>query len=69
MTRALDYEATKLIDVELVPFKADPQQAANLQGKMREWLVQNTIRGDPMVRDALGRSLKKRRVEYPLRKR
>lgn len=69
VTRALDYEATKLIDVELVPFKADPQQAANLQGKMREWLVQNTIRGDPMVRDALGRSLKKRRVEYPLRKR
>lgn len=65
--QALDYEATKLIDVELVPFKADPQQAANLQGKMREWLVQNTIRGDPMVRDALGRSLKKQRGEYPCR--
>lgn len=68
-TQALDFEASKLIDVELVPFKADPQQASNLQGKMREWLVQNTIRGDPMVRDALGKSLRRRRGEQPVRNR
>lgn len=65
MAAALDSETSRLMEMELAPFKGDPAQAANLQGKMRKWLVQNTIRADPMVRDALGRSIHKRRTDAP----
>lgn len=65
MTKQLDSDAARLLDMELTPFKGDPEVAANLRGKMREWLVQNTIRADPMVRDALGTSFRKRRVDAP----
>jgi hypothetical protein len=65
MSRLLDSDATRLLDMELTPFKGDPEAATNLRGKMREWLVQNTIRADPMVRDALGTSFRKRRVDAP----
>ena len=61
----LDDDATRLVDMELAPFKGDRQATSNLQGKMREWLVQNTIRADPMVKDALGNSLRKRRIDAP----
>lgn len=60
-----DADATRLMDMEMAPFKGDAEATSNLQGKMREWLVQNTIRADPMVRDALGVSLRKRRVDVP----
>lgn len=64
-TEHLDADAGRLLDLELSPFKGDAQATSSLQGKMREWLVQNTIRADPMVRDALGNSLRKRRVDAP----
>lgn len=65
ITRQLDADTVRLMDMEMAPFKGDPAAAANLQGKMREWLVQNTIRADPMVRDALGTSFRKRRIDAP----
>ena len=49
----------------MAPFAGDEEMLASLKGKIKEWLVQNTIRADPMVRDALGRSLQKRRVDAP----
>lgn len=64
-TGQLDKDITRVLEMELTPFKGDAESAANLQGKMREWLVQNTIRADPMVRDALGTSFRKRRVDAP----
>lgn len=61
----LDNDLSRTLEMELTPFKGNPEIVANLQGKMREWLVQNTIRADPMVRDALGTSFRKRRVDAP----
>ncbi|KAI5462445.1 hypothetical protein BGZ63DRAFT_486053 [Mariannaea sp. PMI_226] len=61
----LDADAARLLDMELAAYKGDAEATKNLQGKMREWLVQNTIRADPMVRDALGNSLKRRRLGAP----
>lgn len=61
----LDADAIRLLEMELAPYKGDKEATTNLQGKMREWLVQNTIRADPMVRDALGTSLKRRRLDAP----
>ncbi|UNI20599.1 hypothetical protein JDV02_006670 [Purpureocillium takamizusanense] len=65
VTGQLNADAGRLMDMEIAPFKGDPEAVGNLQGKMREWLVQNTIRADPMVRDALGTSFRKRRIDAP----
>lgn len=65
MGRQLDGDVVRLLEMEMAPYKGDREAAANLQGKMREWLVQNTIRADPMVRDALGTSFKRRRIDAP----
>jgi hypothetical protein len=63
--RGLDADAGRLLDMELMPFAGDAELQAGMRAKMRDWLVQNTIRSDPMVRDALGRMLRKRRVDAP----
>lgn len=63
--RAADTEASRLIAMEMSPFIGDDAALGSVKGKVRDWLVQNTIRNDPEVRDALGNLLKKRRVDAP----
>ncbi|KAI1861477.1 hypothetical protein JX265_004488 [Neoarthrinium moseri] len=63
--RALDADSGRLMELEMAPFAGDPEAVNGMRTKLQEWLVQNTIRSDPMVRDALGRSLQKRRVDAP----
>ncbi|KAL6866195.1 hypothetical protein ACO1O0_002300 [Amphichorda felina] len=65
VARQLDVDAARLMEMETAPYKGDSEATSNLQGKMREWLVQNTIRADPMVRDALGSSFRRRRIDAP----
>lgn len=65
MAGAIGADAEKMLSLEMVPFQDDAAAVANVQGKMKEWLVNNTIRSDPMVRDALGTALRKRRVDAP----
>jgi len=64
--RAADVEATRLIAMEMAPFIGDRDAIGGVQSKVKEWLVQNTIRSDPMVRDALGNVLRKRRTDAPV---
>ncbi|KAI0114503.1 membrane associated DnaJ chaperone-like protein [Nemania sp. FL0031] len=61
----IDADATRLMELEMAPFAGDPEIVNDMRSKLREWLVQNTIRADPMVRDALSRSLQRRRVDAP----
>ncbi|KAI1502808.1 membrane associated DnaJ chaperone-like protein [Biscogniauxia marginata] len=63
--RAMDVDATRLMELEMAPFAGDPEVLGSMRSKLKEWLVQNTIRADPMVRDALGRSFQKRRLDAP----
>ncbi|KAI1822145.1 hypothetical protein F4861DRAFT_419137 [Xylaria intraflava] len=63
--QSLDADAARLMELEMAPFAGDPEIVKDMRSKLKEWLVQNTIRADPMVRDALGRSLRKRRVDAP----
>lgn len=65
MTKGSEIEAGRLLALEMTPFIGDEGAVRELRGRIREWLVQNTIRADPMVRDAVGRSLRKRRVGAP----
>ncbi|KAI0206939.1 membrane associated DnaJ chaperone-like protein [Astrocystis sublimbata] len=63
--RLMDVDANRLLELEMAPFAGDPEIIQDMRSKLKEWLVQNTIRADPMVRDALGRSMQKRRVDAP----
>jgi hypothetical protein len=63
--KAADMEASRLITLEMAPFMGDPAAMGDIRGKVKEFLVQNTIRNDPMVKDALGNVLKRRRVDAP----
>lgn len=65
LSRQMEADAGRLMDMEVAPYQGDEQATSNLKGKMREWLVQNTIRADPMVRDALGKSFRRRRIDAP----
>ena len=58
-------EATRLLAMDMAPFVGDEQGAKDLRGRIREWLVNNTIRSDPEVRDAMGKALGKRRIGAP----
>ncbi|KAK4241291.1 chaperone protein DnaJ [Achaetomium macrosporum] len=63
--KRLDADAARLLETEMAPFAGDEETRNSMWAKVKEWLVQNTIRSDPMVRDALGRSFAKRRMEAP----
>jgi hypothetical protein len=65
MAKAVDVESTRLMGMEMIPFGGDPQATNSIKGKVKEWLVQNTIRQDPEVRDAIGTTLKRRRTDAP----
>ncbi|KAI4135035.1 MAG: hypothetical protein LQ347_001016 [Umbilicaria vellea] len=59
-------EASRLLALDMAPFVGDDGAVKDLRSKIREWLVQNTIRADPEVRDAMGRAMGRRRVGVPL---
>lgn len=63
--RSMDVDAARLMELEMAPFVGDREVIGSMRSKLKEWLVQNTIRSDPMVRDALGNSLQKRRIDAP----
>jgi hypothetical protein len=64
-TAGLHADAARLLETEMAPYAGDDEMVARVRGKVKEWLVQNTIRSDPLVRDALGRGFQKRRVDAP----
>jgi hypothetical protein len=59
---AVEAEATRLWDMEMAPYAGDREVLQTLRGRMSEWLVTNTIRADPMVKDSLGTSFRRRRT-------
>jgi hypothetical protein len=62
--KATDIEMARLVEMEMSPFREERALEA-MKGKVKEWLVRNTINSDPEVRDAIGRSFQKRRTDAP----
>ncbi|KAI9658249.1 MAG: hypothetical protein M1821_002382 [Bathelium mastoideum] len=60
-----EQESSRLLQLDLTPFASDEQARQGLRNGLQEWLVQNTIRSNPTVRDAMGRALAKRREGVP----
>ncbi|KAI4286582.1 MAG: hypothetical protein L6R35_004165 [Caloplaca aegaea] len=65
LAQSTEIETGRLLALEMAPLAGDEAGQSDLKGKVRGWLVQNTIRADPEVRDALGRSMQRRRVGAP----
>lgn len=63
--QATDVEAARLLGLEMAPYAGDQDVLHTVKGKVKEWLVTNTIRNHPEVRDAMGNALKRRRVDAP----
>ncbi|KAI9695151.1 MAG: hypothetical protein M1820_008857 [Bogoriella megaspora] len=63
--RNMDMEAARLLGLDISPFAHDEPGMKELRGALQEWLVQNTIRSDPIVRNAVGTAFAKRRQEAP----
>lgn len=65
MAHSVDENATRAVKMELAPFAGDPRVLDSLRDKMRRWLVDNTVRNEPMTRDALQRTIARRRQDAP----
>ena len=59
--KASEVEASRLLALDMAPFVGDEQGTKELRGRVKEWLVNNTIRADPEVRDAMGHAVRAHR--------
>jgi len=65
IARSSEQEVSRLMGLELIPFAADATSMQDLRTSMRTWLVDNTVRQNPQVRDAVGRVVARRRADAP----
>ncbi|KAI9758705.1 MAG: hypothetical protein M4579_002880 [Chaenotheca gracillima] len=65
LSSATDIEASRLLGLDMAPFAGEEKTMGDLRVRLQNWLVQNTIRTDPEVRDAVGRVMGKRRTGAP----
>ena len=59
--KAAEIDSGRLLAMEATPFVGDEQGTKELRGRVKDWLVNNTIRADPEVRDAMGRVMAERK--------
>lgn len=64
ITALTDRDAQALLTLETMPFTSEDGKV-DLRGKVKDWLVQNSIRSDRVVRDAMGNALRRRREGAP----
>lgn len=65
LAQTTEVETGRLLGLEMAPLVGDEAGQEDMKGRVREWLVQNTIRADPEVRDAMGRAMQRRRIGAP----
>ena len=65
LAHGVDVDAGRLVELEMAPFAGDPALQEVMRPKLKEWMVQNTILNDPLVRDAMMRWRQKRRPDAP----
>ena len=56
-------ETTRSFKMETIPYMEDRDSKRELKASMRDWLIQSTIRADPVVRQAIGNASEKKRQQ------
>ena len=65
ISKATEIEATRLLALDMTPFAGDDETVKGVRAQLQNWLVENTIRSDREVRDAVGRVMGRRRPDAP----
>jgi hypothetical protein len=60
-----EMESKKLLVQEVLPFADDAAAMKGLERRMGEWMVQQRVRNDPEVMNAMGQVLAKKRANAP----
>jgi hypothetical protein len=63
MMRGITVQTSKLLEFEMAPYATDEASAREVKSRFREWLIQNTVRSDPEVRDRIGRAIQAKRAK------
>lgn len=56
-------EITRILELDMAPYKGDDKSIRELRDGMKDWLTQSTIRADPRVTEAVGKALQERNVK------
>ena len=65
ISKTTEIEATRLLALDMAPFAGDDETVKGVRAQLQSWLVENTIKSDKEVRDAVGRVMGKRRPDAP----
>jgi hypothetical protein len=65
LAQALEGEANMLMGLEMTPFAGDEAAMREMRGRMKRFLVDNTVRSNPEVRNAMGEAIARRRQGVP----
>lgn len=63
--QALENEANMLMGLEMTPFANDEGAMREMRGRMKRFLVDNTVRSNAQVRNAMGEAIARRRQGVP----
>lgn len=63
--QALENEANMLMGLEMTPFANDEGAMREMRGRMKRFLVDNTVRSNAEVRNAMGEAIARRRQGVP----
>ncbi|KAI4751794.1 membrane associated DnaJ chaperone-like protein [Aureobasidium sp. EXF-12344] len=63
--QALESEANMLMGLEMTPFANDEAAMREMRGRMKRFLVDNTVRSNVEVRNAMGEAIARRRQGVP----
>ncbi|KAI4737749.1 membrane associated DnaJ chaperone-like protein [Aureobasidium sp. EXF-12298] len=63
--QALESEANMLMGLEMTPFANDEAAMREMRGRMKRFLVENTVRSNVEVRNAMGEAIARRRQGVP----
>lgn len=65
MLNAVHEETRRMVQMEVTPFAGSPQAMDTLRQKIKRWLMDNTVRSDPMTRAAINQNIARRRQDAP----
>jgi hypothetical protein len=65
ISKTTEIEAMRLLALDMAPFAGDDETVKGVKTQLQSWLVENTIKSDKEVRDAVGRVMGKRRTDAP----
>ena len=65
LAQSNEAEATRSLRMEMTPYIEDETSTKELKAGIRDWLVQNTVRADPLVRHALSSIAAKQSQDQP----